>query len=196
VALKVGVLISGRGSNLKALLDDLARPNAPARIVRVIANNPDAGGLAHAIAAGVPASAIDHRTFDGRATFDAALTAALAEAEVELICLAGFMRVLGDGFIDRWSGRLLNIHPSLLPAYRGLEPHARAISDGVSESGCTVHAVTSELDGGPIIAQRRVPVFTDDTPDSLAARILVHEHLLYPHVVRGIAEGSMRVPRG
>ncbi len=188
------MLISGRGSNLKALLDDLARPGSPARIVRVIANNPDAGGLAHAAAAGVPASVIDHRSFAGRAEFDAALGAALEQERVDLVCLAGFMRVLGDRFIERWAGRLINIHPSLLPAYRGLDTHARAIADGAVESGCTVHAVTAELDGGPVIAQRRVPVFADDTPDSLAARVLEQEHLLYPLVVRAIAEGSVRVP--
>jgi phosphoribosylglycinamide formyltransferase 1 len=193
--LRVGVLISGRGSNLKALLDDLARPGAPARVVRVISNTPDAGGLVHAAAAGVPASTIDHRGFAGRPAFDAALTATLEAAEVELVCLAGFMRVLGDEFIAHWSGRLINIHPSLLPAYRGLHPHERAIADGAAESGCTVHAVTTELDGGPILAQRRVPVFADDSAESLAARILEQEHKLYPHVVRAIAEGSMRVPR-
>jgi phosphoribosylglycinamide formyltransferase 1 len=192
--LRVGVLISGRGSNLNALLADLARPGAPARIVTVISNNPDAGGLAHAGAAGVPATTIDHRAFSGRPAFDAALTAALEAAEVELICLAGFMRVLGDAFIARWSGQLINIHPSLLPAYRGLHPHERAIADGAVESGCTVHAVTTELDGGPTLAQRRVPVFADDSAESLAARILEQEHKLYPHVVRAIAEGSLRVP--
>jgi phosphoribosylglycinamide formyltransferase-1 len=196
MALKVGVLISGRGSNLKALLDDLSRPGAPARIVVVISNVPGAGGLAHAKAAGVPAVTIDHRAYPDRTAFEAALTTALEEAGVELVCLAGFMRVLGEGFIARWAGRLLNIHPSLLPAYRGLGTHERVIADGVPESGCTVHAVTAELDGGPILAQRRVPVFADDTPESLAARVLEQEHRLYPLVVRCVAEGTMRVPAG
>lgn len=193
--MRVGVLISGRGSNLKALLDDLAKPDAPAQIVHVVSNKAGAGGLAHAEAAGVPSAVVDHRAFDGKPAFEAALTAALEQAQVDLVCLAGFMRVLGPDFVDRWAGRLVNIHPSLLPAYRGLDTHARAIADGATESGCTVHYVTRELDGGPIIAQRRVAVFADDTPETLAARILEQEHQLYPQVVRAIANNSLWLPR-
>ncbi len=192
--MKVGVLISGRGSNLKALLDDLAPADSPARIVQVISNVAGAGGLAHAAAVGVPATVISHRDFAGKPAFEAAMTAALEQAGVDLVCLAGFMRVLGPDFVDRWAGRLVNIHPSLLPAYRGLDSHARVIADGVPESGCTVHYVTQELDGGPIIAQRRVAVFKDDTPETLAARVLQQEHQLYPRVVRGIAGKTLWTP--
>lgn len=194
--MRIGVLISGRGSNLKALIDDLAGADAPARIVCVIANNADAGGLAHAEAAGIPARVIDHRDYGDRDAFECALTAALENVNAELVCLAGFMRVLGTGFVDHWAGRLVNIHPSLLPAFRGLDTHARALADGARESGCTVHYVTQELDGGPVIEQRRVPVFADDTAESLAARVLEQEHRLYPQVVRRIAEGAVWLPGG
>ena len=193
--MRVGVLISGRGSNLKALLDDLAKPDAPAQIVHVVSNKAAASGLQHADSSGVSTSVVDHRGFDDKPAFEAALTAALEQAEVDLVCLAGFMRVLGPDFVERWAGRLINIHPSLLPAYRGLDTHARAIADGAAESGCTVHYVTQELDGGPIIAQRRVAVFADDTPETLAARILEQEHQLYPQVVRAIANNSLWLPR-
>lgn len=194
--MRIGVLISGRGSNLKALIDDLAGPDAPARIVCVIANNPDAGGLALARAAEIPTRLINHRDFADRDAFERALTLALEDAGVELVCLAGFMRVLGTVFVDRWAGRLVNIHPSLLPAYRGLDTHARALADGAREAGCSVHYVTQELDGGPVIEQRRVPVFEDDTAESLAARVLEQEHRLYPQVVRRIAEGAVWLPAG
>lgn len=194
--MRIGVLISGRGSNLKALIDDLAGADAPARIVCVIANNADAGGLAHAEAAGIPARVIDHRDYGDRDAFERALTAALEDVNAELVCLAGFMRVLGTGYVARWAGRLVNIHPSLLPAYRGLDTHARALADGARESGCTVHYVTQELDGGPVIEQRRVPIFADDTAESLAARVLEQEHRLYPQVVRRIAEGAVWLPGG
>lgn len=191
--LKIGVLISGRGSNLQALLEDCARPDAPARIVQVISNNPDAQGLARAEAAGVPTATIDHRGFADRASFDAALDAALRAAGVELVCLAGFMRLLTPGFVERWHNRMINIHPSLLPAYPGLHTHARALAAGERFAGCTVHFVRFETDTGPMIAQARVPVLPDDTADTLAARVLKAEHQLYPMALRLVADGRVRV---
>src|SRR5690606_28598055 len=149
--LKVGVLISGRGSNLKSLLDACAAPGFPAEIVTVLANRSDAGGLDHARAAAVPAAVIDHKGFAGREAFEAAVTAALEEAGVELVCLAGFMRVVTPGFVRHWQGRMINIHPSLLPLFPGLDTHARALAAGVRLHGCTVHYVSEEVDGGPII---------------------------------------------
>lgn len=191
--LRVGVLISGRGSNLQALLDDCARPDSRARIVQVIANNPGAAGLQRAEAAGVPIATIDHRGFPDRAAFDAALDGALDAAGVDLVCLAGFMRLLTPGFVERRRDRMINIHPSLLPAFPGLDTHARAIAAGVCFSGCTVHFVRHETDTGPIIGQAVVPVKADDTPDTLAARILAAEHRLYPLALRLIAAGRVRV---
>jgi phosphoribosylglycinamide formyltransferase-1 len=191
--LRVGVLVSGRGSNLQALLDDCARPGAPARIVLVISNNAGAQGLARATAAGVATTTIDHRRFPDRATFDAAIHDALASAQVDLVCLAGFMRLLTPGFVERWRDRMINIHPSLLPAFPGLDTHARALAAGVRFSGCTVHFVRHETDTGPIIGQAVVPVLPDDTADALAARVLAAEHRLYPLALRLVAEGRVRV---
>jgi phosphoribosylglycinamide formyltransferase-1 len=191
--LKVGVLISGRGSNLQALLDDCARPDSPAHTVLVISNNRDAAGLARAAAAGVATTVIDHRGFPDRASFDAALDRALDAAGVELVCLAGFMRLLTAGFVERRRDRLINIHPSLLPAFPGLDTHARALAAGVRFSGCTVHFVRHETDTGPIIAQAIVPVRPDDTPGTLAARVLAAEHRLYPLALRLVAAGRVRV---
>jgi len=191
--LKVGVLISGRGSNLQALIDAAAEPGYPAEIVTVICNQPDAQGLARAESAGLPTETIDHRAFDGRRAFDVALTAALEAAGVELVCLAGFMRLLTDGFVAHWHDRMINIHPSLLPLFPGLDTHARALAAGVKLHGCTVHYVRPEMDSGPIIGQAAVPVLTDDTPDDLAARVLEAEHRLYPLCLRLIAEGRTAI---
>ncbi len=192
-ALKVGILISGRGSNMTALIDACAAADFPAEIVLVIANRPDAGGLARAAAAGIETGLIDHRDFADRVGFEDALDAALRAAGVELVCLAGFMRLLGARFLERWRDRVLNIHPSLLPAFRGLRAHQQAIDGGVRVSGCTVHIVRPEMDAGPILVQAAVPVAADDTADTLAARVLTAEHRIYPQALRLMAEGRVRV---
>lgn len=194
--LRVGVLISGRGSNLQSLLAACAAPGFPAGIVTVLANRPGAGGLDHARAAGVAASVIDHKGFAGREAFEAAVTAALEEAGVELVCLAGFMRVVTPGFVRRWQGRMINIHPSLLPLFPGLDTHARALAAGVKLHGCTVHYVSEEVDGGPIIGQAAVPVLPGDDEEALAARVLRAEHRLYPACLRLVAEGRARLEDG
>lgn len=190
-ALKVGVLISGRGSNLQALIEAARDPATNARIALVLSNKAGAGGLARAAAAGIPTAVIDHKAYADRAGFDAELDRQLRASGVELVCLAGFMRILTDGFIAAWHNRMINIHPSLLPAYRGLDTHARALADGVKLAGCTVHYVRRELDTGPIIVQAAVPVAADDTPDSLAARILTAEHRAYPLALRLVATGRV-----
>lgn len=190
---RVGVLISGRGSNLQALIDASQASDYPAEIAIVISNVPDAQGLAHAKAAAIPTFTIDHKGFPSRDAFDAALDAALKEARVDILCNAGFMRLHTPGFVERWRDRHLNIHPSLLPAFRGLDTHARVIEAGCKLSGCTVHFVRSEMDEGPIVAQAAVPVLGDDTPDSLAARVLEAEHRLYPHALALVASGAVYV---
>jgi phosphoribosylglycinamide formyltransferase-1 len=163
----------------------------PARPVLVLSNDPEAGGLARAREFGIPAVAVDHRPYGrDRAGFESALQLALAPHAPDIICLAGFMRILTPGFVAAWQGRMLNIHPSLLPLYPGLHTHARALANGDRDHGCTVHEVTAELDHGPILGQARVPVLPGDTPDSLAARVLVQEHLLYPAVLRRFASGD------
>lgn len=192
-ALKVAVLISGRGTNLQALIDACAAPGFPAALVAVISNVPGAAGIAQAEAAGIATLTIDHRRFDSRDAFEAALQAALADCGAELVCLAGFMRLLTPSFVRQWQDRLINIHPSLLPAYRGLDTHRRIIEDGTKVAGCTVHFVRPEMDDGPIIVQAAVAVRDDDTPETLAARILAQEHRCLPAVVRWIAEGRVRV---
>ncbi len=191
--LKTAVLISGRGSNLQALIDACADPDFPAEIVAVISNEPEARGLRRARAAGIPVAVINHRAFEGREPFEAALTEAIRAAGAELVLLAGFMRVLTEGFVRTWHNRLVNIHPSLLPAFRGLNTHARAIEGGVRFAGCTVHFVRAEMDAGPIIVQAAVPVRADDTPERLADRVLAAEHRIYPLALRLIAEGRVRV---
>jgi phosphoribosylglycinamide formyltransferase-1 len=191
--LKVGVLISGRGSNLQALIDACADENYPAEIVRVISNVPGAAGLARAQAAEIPTVVIDHKAFDDREAFEVALGEALSGAKAELVCLAGFMRLLTEGFVNRWHDRLINIHPSLLPAFRGIHIHERVIEYGARFSGCTVHFVRPAMDDGPIIIQAVVPVSQDDDPDLLAARVLAQEHRAYPLAVRLIAESRVRV---
>lgn len=191
--LKTGVLISGSGTNLQALLDAAGDPDYPAEISLVISNKADAGGLERARRAGVETRVIDHRDFDDRTAFDAVLDRTLRDGGCELVCLAGFMRILTDAFVTGWDDRLLNIHPSLLPAFRGLDVHQRALDAGVRISGCTVHFVRPELDAGPIIVQGAVPVLDGDDADSLAARILAVEHRIYPLAVRLIGEGRVTV---
>jgi phosphoribosylglycinamide formyltransferase-1 len=191
--LKVGVLISGRGSNMQALIDACAEPGFPAEIGLVLSNRADAAGLQRAEAAGIATDVIDHKAFPDRPAFDAAMADRLAAAGVELVCLAGFMRLLSDEFVARWHDRLINIHPSLLPAFKGLHVHERALESGVRITGCTVHFVRAEMDAGPIIAQAAVPVLAGDDPDRLAARVLEQEHRIYPLALRLIAEGRVRV---
>jgi phosphoribosylglycinamide formyltransferase-1 len=190
---RVGVLISGRGSNLQALIDACKAPEYPARIVLVVSNVPSAQGLLRAEASLIPALTINYKDFASREDFDAALDAGLSEAGVELLCNAGFMRLHSEGFVERWRDRHLNIHPSLLPAFKGLHVHARVLAEGVKITGTTVHFVRPEMDSGPIVAQAAVPVLPADTPDSLAARVLNAEHRLYPHALRLVASGAIRV---
>ncbi|MBF0627967.1 MAG: phosphoribosylglycinamide formyltransferase [Magnetococcales bacterium] len=191
--LAVGVLISGSGSNLQALIDRMADGAVPARIAVVISNRADAYGLERARAAGIPTRVIDHREFSDRESFDQALVAALHEAGVALVCLAGFMRVLTPVFIRAFAGRLLNIHPALLPAFPGLHVQERAIAAGAKFSGATVHFVTEEVDAGPIVVQAVVPVLDGDDAATLAARILKQEHRIYPLAVTWFAQGRLRV---
>ena len=191
--LRVAVLISGRGSNLQALIEACRDPAMPAEIVLVVSNRPGAGGLSHAAAAGIATRTIDHRRFADRAGFDAARGDCLGEAAVELVCLAGFMRLLTREFVEAWRDRLVNIHPSLLPSFPGLDTHARALAAGVRFTGCTVHLVRPETDSGPILVQAVVPVAPDDDADRLAARVLAAEHRIYPLALRWLAEGRVRV---
>lgn len=191
--LKLGVLISGRGSNLQALIDAAADPAFPAEITVVISNIADVQGLQRAADAGIETCVIDHKAHDGRAAFESALTEALEAHQVRLVCLAGFMRLLTKGFVDHWRDRIINIHPSLLPAFKGLNTHERVLDYGVKFTGCTVHFVRAEMDEGPIIVQGVVPVISSDTPDRLAARVLQVEHRIYPLAVRLVAEGRARV---
>ena len=187
---RVAILISGGGSNMVRLIESMTGDH-PARPVLVASNDPTAAGLARAAALDVPTAAVDHRAFRGdRAGFEAALLTPLLQAQPDIICLAGFMRILTGDFVRRFQGRMLNIHPSLLPKYPGLDTHARAIAAGDAEAGATVHLVTPELDAGPILGQARVPVLPGDTPEVLAARVLVQEHRLYTSVLRRFAEGG------
>jgi phosphoribosylglycinamide formyltransferase-1 len=190
---RVAILISGRGSNMLALIEAARAPDYPAEIAIVISNRPEAPGLEIARSAGIEAVAIDHKVYATRPAFEARLHATLLETRTDLICNAGFMRLLTGGFVDRWYNRHLNIHPSLLPAYPGLDTHERALRDGVRIHGCTVHLLRVEMDSGPIIAQAAVPVVSGDTVDSLAARVLGAEHKLYPHALRLLASGAARV---
>lgn len=194
--LKVGVLVSGRGSNLQALLDDLAGGEAPAEVVLVIADRPGAPAIGRAKKTGVEVRVVDRLELPERGRFERAIDDALAGAGVELVCLAGFMRVLGGAFVGRWNDRIINIHPSLLPMYPGLNTHERAIEGAGRIHGCTVHFVRPEVDAGPIIAQAAVPILPGDDPERLAARVLAAEHRIYPRVVRWIAEGRVRVANG
>lgn len=190
---RVAALISGRGSNLQALLDACADPAFPAEIVHVLSNVPGVRGLERAAAAGVPTSVLSHRDFADRAAFDDALDAELRRVGADLVCLAGFMRILTEGFVERWRDRLINIHPSLLPAFKGLHTHERAIAAGVRFTGCTVHFVRPAMDDGPIIVQAAVPVLPDDDADRLAARVLKAEHRIYPLALKLVADGRASV---
>jgi phosphoribosylglycinamide formyltransferase-1 len=188
---RVAMFISGGGSNMVALLEDMARDGHAGMPCVVLANSADAGGLARAAGRGVPTVVVDHRPFAGdRPAFEAAISAALEPYTPDMICLAGFMRKLTGGFTDQWAGRMLNIHPSLLPKYKGLKTHARALDAGDAVHGCTVHEVTAALDDGPILGQAELAVRADDTPDSLAARVLEQEHRLYPAVLRRFTAGD------
>ncbi len=191
--LKLGVMISGSGTNLQALIDACRQSDYPAQISVVISNRPNAKGLERAKEAGIDAVCIDHTGYDDRASFEDAIHNCLKEHDVELVCLAGFMRILNAEFVNRWKDRMINIHPSLLPSYKGLHTHARAIEDGVRFGGCTIHFVRPEMDDGPIIMQAAVPISEDETKDSLATKILQYEHEMYPAAVRLIAEGKVRV---
>jgi len=191
--LKTAVLISGRGSNLQALIDAAAHPDYPAEVSLVISSQGDAGGLQRARAAGIRTEVINHRAFNAKQGFEASIDATLRGAKVDLVCLAGFMRILTPWFVERWRDRLINIHPSLLPAFKGLDTHARVLAAGARFTGCTVHFVRPEMDEGPIVVQAAVPVMPTDSPDSLAARVLAAEHRCYPLAVRVIAEGRVRV---
>ena len=190
------VLISGRGSNFKAILDAARTGGLPVEVCAVISNRPGAAGLEHARAAGVPSEVVDHRGFPDRDAFDTALMRAIDRYRPDLVALAGFMRVLGPRFIAHYEGRLINIHPSLLPAFPGLRTHERALAAGVTEHGASVHFVTPEVDCGPVIVQARVPVLAGDTPETLAARVLAEEHRIYPLAVRWFAEGRLRLEQG
>ncbi|MES1990193.1 MAG: phosphoribosylglycinamide formyltransferase [Pseudomonadota bacterium] len=191
--MKVGVLISGRGTNLKSLIDACAAPDFPAKIVLVVSNKADAGGLEIARAAGIETRVVNHKDFATREEFDREMTSALKDAGVDFICSAGFMRILSDEFVNEWYNRQLNIHPSLLPSFKGLNVYARALEAGCKVSGCTVHFVRAAMDEGPIVAQAAVPVLEDDTPETLSARILQAEHKLYPLALRLVAEGRVRI---
>ena len=188
---RTAVLISGRGSNLAALIAACRDKDFPAEIALVISNVETAEGLSVAAAAHIPARAISHKAYATREDFDSAIDAALSEADIALICEAGFMRIHSDVFVRKWQGRMLNIHPSLLPAFKGIRVHQQVIDAGVRISGCTVHFVVPELDSGPIIAQAAVPVYPEDTPATLQARVLVEEHKLYPAALRLVAEGKV-----
>lgn len=192
--LRVAILISGRGSNMQALIEAAQAADYPAEIVAVISNRPDAAGLGIARIAGVPTCVIDHKAFATREAFDDALGEALAAAQPDIVAFAGFMRILTTPFVERIRGKAVNIHPSLLPLYKGLKPQQQALDAGATESGCTVHWVTPGVDEGPIIAQARVPVLPGDTADTLAARILTEEHKLYPRAIAMIARGEASFP--
>lgn len=189
---RTAILISGRGSNMAALIAAARAPDFPAEIALVLSDRSDAAGLALAKQAGVATAAVDHKIYAGRDEFEGSMQALLDIHRIELICLAGFMRILSAPFVTRWQGRIINIHPSLLPSFRGLDTHARAIAAGVKVHGCTVHFVEPELDSGPIIAQATVEVRDDDTPETLSARVLAQEHALYPAALALVAAGRVR----
>jgi phosphoribosylglycinamide formyltransferase-1 len=194
---RVAVLISGRGSNMTALIEAAKAPDFPAAIVLVLSNLPDAAGLAHARQEGITTVVVDHRTFGAdREAFERALDTQLQAQRIDLVCLAGFMRLLTPWFVTRWSGRLLNIHPALLPQFKGLHTHRRALDAGVARHGATVHFVVPEMDSGPIVLQDSVPVVAGDTEATLAARVLAVEHRIYPQALRLVAEGRVTLAAG
>ena len=190
---RTAVLISGQGANMRALIEAARHPAYPAEVALVVSNRPDAGGLAFAKEAGVAACVVDHKIFAGREEFERSLHALLEIHRIDLVCMAGFMRVVTPWFVAQWAGRMLNIHPALLPAFRGLHTHARALEEGVKIHGCTVHFVVPTLDEGPIVAQAAVPVLDADTPDSLARRVLEQEHVIYPAALARVAGGTVDV---
>jgi phosphoribosylglycinamide formyltransferase 1 len=191
--LRTAIFISGRGSNMDALVAAARERDFPAEIALVMSNRPEAEGLVRAKAMGLATAAVDHKIYAGREEFERSLQQVLESYRIDFICLAGFMRLLTPWFINLWSGRMLNIHPALLPSYRGLHTHERALADGVKIHGCTVHFVVPQMDEGPIVAQAAVPVLDDDTPDSLGARVLRQEHRIYPLALRLVASGAVRV---
>ena len=193
---KTAVLISGNGSNLQALIDASSREAYPAVLSLVISNKPEAYGLVRAENAGIAVETLSHRDFSTRESYDAALQEILTRYEIELVCLAGFMRLLTPGFTQAWEGRMLNIHPSLLPSFKGLDTQKRALEAGVRFSGCTVHFVVPEMDAGPIIIQAAVPIAPDDTPESLAQRIHAQEHRIYPKALEWLAAGRLSIDKG
>jgi len=193
LTLRAAILISGRGSNMESLIDAARAPDFPAEIALVLSNRPDAPGLARAKALGVATAAVDHKIYAGREEFERSLQQLLEIHRIGFICLAGFMRLFTPWFINQWRGRMLNIHPALLPAYKGLHTHERALADGVKIHGCTVHFVVPEMDEGPIVAQAAVPVLDDDTPETLGRRVLTQEHVIYPMALRLVASGQVRV---
>ena len=188
---RVGILISGRGSNMTALVEAAQAPDYPAEIVGVLSNRAAAPGLAVAASHGIATASLAQSLVPSRDMFDDLMTQVLESWEVDIVCLAGFMRILGEDFVNRWSGQLINIHPSLLPAYKGLHTHERALADGATTHGCTVHFVTPGLDEGPAILQAEVPVLPGDTPETLSARVLVEEHRIYPQALRMLATGQV-----
>jgi phosphoribosylglycinamide formyltransferase 1 len=193
---RVAILISGRGSNMEALIEAAHDSAYPAEVVLVISNRSDAAGLLFADNKGIKALAIPHKSFESREAHDAAIDAALEAAGAEIVCLAGYMRIMTPGLIEKWAGKMINIHPSLLPAFPGLHTHERAIEAGAHEHGCTVHFVTLGVDEGPVIAQAKVPVLPGDTPEALAARVLTAEHEIYPAALRLVAKGAVRMEDG
>lgn len=190
---RTAILISGRGSNMASLIEAAKAPEYPADIALVLSNRPEAPGLASARAQGIATAAVDHKIYAGREAFEASLQKMLEAHRIDFICLAGFMRMLTPAFVTHWEGRLINIHPSLLPSYKGLHTHERALADGVKIHGCSVHYVVAEMDAGPIIAQAAVSVLDDDTPDTLAKRVLEQEHVIYPLALRLAAGGALKI---
>jgi phosphoribosylglycinamide formyltransferase-1 len=190
---RVAILISGRGSNMRALIEAAKAKDYPAEVVLVISNVADAGGLAFAREHGIATEVIEHGKFPSREIFDNAMQVALKAANADIVALAGFMRLLSPRFVESWRGRMINVHPSLLPAYKGLHTHRRAIAAGERFAGCTVHFVTPELDDGPAILQAKVPVLAGDTEDTLASRVLEQEHRIYPQALRLVAEGKAKI---
>jgi len=190
---RVAILISGRGSNMTALIEAAGDPEFPAEIALVLSNRADAGGLVRAAEAGIATAVIDHKAFGSRAEFDAAMDRRLRAESIDLVCLAGFMRLLTDGFVEGWRDRMINIHPSLLPLFPGLDTHERAIEAGMRLTGCTVHFVRAQMDSGPIIGQAAVPISLDDTPDTLSKRVLTAEHQIYPLALALVASGLATV---
>ncbi|MDB5594699.1 MAG: phosphoribosylglycinamide formyltransferase [Hyphomicrobiales bacterium] len=191
--MRTAILISGRGSNMHSLIAASRAPDFPAEIALVLSNKSDAPGLPAAKAAGIATAAVDHKIHAGREDFERSMQAMLEIHRIEAICLAGFMRLLTPWFVGQWAGRMINIHPALLPSYRGLHTHERALADGVKIHGCTVHFVVPEMDAGPVIAQAAVPVTDMDTPDTLAARVLAQEHVIYPMALRLLGSGAIRI---